>query len=1176
MPTEKEFKVNKYITLKLERGRTNIFVNDKRFRQCKFLKLEIPIEKMSTFDEIESIDQAAMRLDPSLERPPPKLDPETEFWGHCSNLQVWVENNYDTRLLHRDLAFPLLKKLTDCGDPLAKRIFKKEIAKRAKSNYPPVILYLLNNNYLNYLDFEQLKIIFFDLLTKIEHMPDEWNRICLFYDLLTKIKDIKLIENLSSPIEKIFSNLLTNIENMVKIDDIPFYIRLKHEYPIDRENMNKYYRFGTLIAAIKGTVLVRKKLVELLTTIEKKLRDYEKVYAFSELFDAIEGTNLMEKCYSRIETTFSNVLTVVENLSDSKKKVYLFSLLLTTIKGTDLTKNFSSKIERIFSNLLLVVENMPDNVKRDALNQLILAIKETDFLEKIFSDILKVIFKIDERYYKENSLTALISAIKGTDSVEEVKKIKNTLNILENFFKFFIIETFSNWIEEIKRENFLDENIAEILNVLENLQDISKFQAFSDLISPIKETKHMNILRAIKNLEKEFRIFESFDLITRIKGIELMNRHYSSIENKFTDFIHVIEKLKAEFYGNNFNGNRFEVLYLISSIKGTVIFKDNYNSIKKIFGILLQKDKDDPFYHDKNYLIEYSEALIQIMQDTKLIEFIPDLLKKIEDADELIVETRIMAFEDVLKLAKTNNLMGEYFSQFLQTVKVLLSHEYWWKDWEQTIDPYYEFVNALGIDLVKIHFTDLLILADDVPSGYNSENFYHAFFTLFCKIKKTKLMKGSLYGLLKDLHHKSAVFTALLDVLEEPELIKEKIMDVFSLFDEISSDEKYYTYAKLIDQFKAMQLINEYYNQLEERLFILLNKSKVYVFNFLKVLESIKETNLLDNNIDYLYKSIEKLRYTGTKDNDLKIYSKLIDIIKKTAPLYQRLSESFKKPNQVILTKNVYLTIIASAVRFANHKIPLEEWSIVKGVFAGINVENNLIITKAYPMMHQNINKSENLSDEDYDSLYLIDKEVYSRGDFIVGWWHSRPGFKEMSHIDHRNVKNFQLYNPLAIFLIFNPNRLIQQVEILSEEDEPVKQLTNDLGFKLFQLDYLKGSDSTYHTIDYKIVGYDDPDKISQLTVKFIIDIINFFPKEDIIIFYSKYIRDCILQLKSLLYNTEQNKNEICLFIEKTQVKIEELRSFMEYLEYKERKNTIPKVEKIINQWEKAKIITKY
>ena len=54
----KEFKVNRYITLKLERDETVIYIKQKRFDQCKFLLLNIPIESVIDFDETSSIDEA--------------------------------------------------------------------------------------------------------------------------------------------------------------------------------------------------------------------------------------------------------------------------------------------------------------------------------------------------------------------------------------------------------------------------------------------------------------------------------------------------------------------------------------------------------------------------------------------------------------------------------------------------------------------------------------------------------------------------------------------------------------------------------------------------------------------------------------------------------------------------------------------------------------------------------------------------------------------------------------------------------------------------------------------------------------------------------------------------------------------------------------------------------------
>ncbi len=158
-----EFKVNEYITLKLEKGKTNIYVNGELFKQCKFLLLNIPVDKINSFDEIESIDKAAEKLDRSMEgegRKSVQIPAETEFFGHCSNLQVWVEDNYNTRLLHRTIAFPLLKKLSDVGEPIAKRVFKEEIAKKIESGNLTVIQYLINQRYLDYLNKEELDSLF--------------------------------------------------------------------------------------------------------------------------------------------------------------------------------------------------------------------------------------------------------------------------------------------------------------------------------------------------------------------------------------------------------------------------------------------------------------------------------------------------------------------------------------------------------------------------------------------------------------------------------------------------------------------------------------------------------------------------------------------------------------------------------------------------------------------------------------------------------------------------------------------------------------------------------------------------------------------------------------------------------------------------------------------------------
>lgn len=169
-----EFKINDYILLRLEDGKTVIYVAGKRFRQCKYLLLDIPIDEISEFDQIESIDDAAERLDKSMEEEDlPKIVPvKVEFWGHCSNLQVWSENNYDTRILHSNIAFPLLKKLSESGDIVALRAFKEEIAKRFSQGNDTVRTFLIEEEYMDLLSREEVLSLGIEKIEIIHELED--------------------------------------------------------------------------------------------------------------------------------------------------------------------------------------------------------------------------------------------------------------------------------------------------------------------------------------------------------------------------------------------------------------------------------------------------------------------------------------------------------------------------------------------------------------------------------------------------------------------------------------------------------------------------------------------------------------------------------------------------------------------------------------------------------------------------------------------------------------------------------------------------------------------------------------------------------------------------------------------------------------------------------------------
>ncbi|MBY8992584.1 MAG: hypothetical protein KGD58_17700 [Candidatus Lokiarchaeota archaeon] len=168
-----EKKINDYVSLRMVGGRTFIYVKGKRFLQCIRLILSIPRSDAHLYDEVDSIDEAAKLYSNHvfqnrivrgpMAAPVPnqihEITPEQEFWGHCSNIQAWVEHDYDTRILMSNISFPLLRQLTMVGDPLAKKVFKEEVALRLESGHPTVVQYLLTQGYTQVFTPDEFKTI---------------------------------------------------------------------------------------------------------------------------------------------------------------------------------------------------------------------------------------------------------------------------------------------------------------------------------------------------------------------------------------------------------------------------------------------------------------------------------------------------------------------------------------------------------------------------------------------------------------------------------------------------------------------------------------------------------------------------------------------------------------------------------------------------------------------------------------------------------------------------------------------------------------------------------------------------------------------------------------------------------------------------------------------------------
>lgn len=202
-----KFTINRFLDLRLEDGRTNIYVKNKLFMHCKYILLNIPIEKLEDFESVDSIDEFVEKMDGNFESYDEnkfKISPKTIFWAHCSNLQVWYENDYNSSVIHSNLAFPLLKELTKAGDKLAALVFKEEVAKRFERSNIKLKQFLLNNSYLDYLNKDELSI------------------------LLVQSKS-NLIKSATNQLKEYLKSALINYREIKELIDLLLFIDLKYD-----------------------------------------------------------------------------------------------------------------------------------------------------------------------------------------------------------------------------------------------------------------------------------------------------------------------------------------------------------------------------------------------------------------------------------------------------------------------------------------------------------------------------------------------------------------------------------------------------------------------------------------------------------------------------------------------------------------------------------------------------------------------------------------------------------------------------------------------------------------------------------------------------------------------------------------------------------------------------------
>lgn len=593
------FIINKYITLKLEKNKTNIYIKKRRFKQCVYLKLNIPIDKITVLEDVVSVDQAESKAKLNdkaftIEEIPPKF----LFWAHCSNMQVWAENNYNTRLLHRDIAFPLLKQLAFRGDPIARKVFKTEIIKRLESNYLPVTEYLIINGYFDNFSEDEIRSLFCrEDLGLIEHYLEIIKR-----NESLKIEDLNLMRFI--PNEAIKEDLIDRLFLSYKTkDDIIIFESNNYETSKLIKNFAEFLSIEQkdyLFKKIKNLFLhsveqeIKKKKAQVLREIESNfpsiigeiieesfVRDLHKIlrshiYLSNQVWDQV----INKVGFQFYEELFS----IINNQNQNQFDYRAFDLLL----------QFGQK------GVLAIQQ------KLKSLNEK----EKSEFLFNIIS------------FYNEEDDSFFYDIIDGLDEVTSNNLVMNLLLILEHRWK--ILESWFNdsifdFLKDLKQhkhplsKNKFKSEILQLLEIKNGMIDI--------------ELYHRGFLSFLEKSEI-IRLFENFDL--------------NNIVNDFLEYSRNNEMTIWWIVTKVGELGDFGLRFMLKILKGDLDYND-WQDKDRITKSIEELVKNDPEHAKKeiiNFIIEGSYDDIRELFDHEVIKLLnkDDVLEIYHNPDAKILE----------------------------------------------------------------------------------------------------------------------------------------------------------------------------------------------------------------------------------------------------------------------------------------------------------------------------------------------------------------------------------------------------------------------------------------------------------------------------------------------------------------------------------------------------------
>ncbi len=630
------FRVNKYISLKLVGNRTNIYVNDQLFNQCKYLLLNIRTDKIREYDSIGSIDEAAEKLDPSMHGREGHHDivpPETEFWGHCSNLQAWADNNYDTRLLHRNLAFPLLKRLTEVGDPKAREVFKNELSNRIKDGYLPVIEYLMAGGYLSHLSGADLDDLL-DSFLNIDFKSSEY-RPYYQYRGLTQHNLLEQFARMGSKRAKLMiSEIMVKDLKTGDILVVQQYLNRDFIRHVGEHDINEIFKI------VKDTVVNSQNQTVKLYVL-KRFADLNVIKARAPLrkaiLDRVEKANLTEM-QSMISTGYFNYLgknevSTIFNDLDLEEEDWNINKLqlvgnfaaLKIENANDLIKTGVKKILKTgdLRNVEhIIYQNYLRFFNREEIDDIFEILTSNNIFQTININLLTILKKFADQEVEKakKRLNQYVKEKVKTASIYEYNQI-----IFQNYLRFLTENELKELFKEINYEGLFNQDINTSIRILERLKKIGLSNADQIIKDQLfDKLKHPNTRTLDQVLNKSsLKLFTNEDLKDLIKDkdsnlieglfkIAIAQSTRYNLRDKVVRFLKSIRAISGEALSNK----------IIGALKQTDIEMFSNFMRGKLITILSEEEKQkllkDPNcllsqfivkYHEKEYHVDYNLEL---------------------------------------------------------------------------------------------------------------------------------------------------------------------------------------------------------------------------------------------------------------------------------------------------------------------------------------------------------------------------------------------------------------------------------------------------------------------------------------------------------------------------------------------------------------------------------------